>query len=126
MKNITKARNNKELMGILQLKFGFKFASDWLIKYRLFLFSSFSPYFCKNLSLDLIPPRHLVLNPLLFVICFFNMPSTNSTTRRERGKNYTAHEDRILIEIVIEHAEEIGLFDKVNYAWKTRIAHSYV
>ena len=68
----------------------------------------------------------MVLNPLLFVICFFNMPSTNSTTGRERGKNYTSREDRILIELVIEHAEEIGLFDKVNYAWKTRIAHAYV
>ena len=54
------------------------------------------------------------------------MPSTNSTTGRERGKNYTSREDRILIELVIEHAEEIGLFDKVNYAWKTRIAHAYV
>jgi len=54
------------------------------------------------------------------------MPLANSTSRRERGKNYTSREDRILIEVVIEHADEIGLIDKDNYAWSTRIAHAAV
>ena len=69
---------------------------------------------------------HLVLNFLLWVVCFLNMPSKQSTSGRVRGKNYNATDDRLLIELVIEHAEELGVYDSLNYAWKTRISHASV
>ena len=91
-----------------------------------FYFSIFLGVFCKNLYSDLIPCPDLVLNFLLLVVCFLNMPSKQSTSGRVRGKNYNATDDRLLIELVIEHAEELGLYDSLNYAWKTRISHASV
>ena len=54
------------------------------------------------------------------------MPRNQDSSNRERGKNYNNTDDRILIELVIEHAEEVGLFDSQNTSWKGRISRSMV
>ena len=50
----------------------------------------------------------------------FDMSSQPQPPKKKKGPNYSFNEDRILLDLLIQHADEVGLYDKVRYAWSTR------
>lgn len=48
------------------------------------------------------------------------MSSTNNNAKRIRGPNYSKEEDIVIMEILLQHSHEVGMFDKNNYSWDTR------
>ena len=48
------------------------------------------------------------------------MSSQPQSLKMKKGPNYSFNEDRILLDLLIQHADEVGLYDKVRYAWSTR------
>ena len=48
------------------------------------------------------------------------MSSQSQPLKKKKGPNYSFNEDRILLDLLIQHADEVGLYDRVRYAWSTR------
>ena len=91
-------------LGIFILKFEFKFASDWLIKYRLFsVFRFFSKFHLKFKPRNLIPPQDLVLNSSAFALFFPNMYTNQQVLVFSIGKNYNFWVDLRFTQLLFGH-----------------------